>query len=117
MIKAILSSNKARKDFIVEEIIKRGVKTIGFYRLAMKAGADNFRSSATIEIIKKLKSADIRVLIYEPLLNEDSFLNYKVISSLRDFKSASDLIVANRATNELKDVESKIFTRDVFGTN
>ena len=117
MIKAILSSNKARKDSIVEEIIKRGVKTIGFYRLAMKAGADNFRSSATIEIIKKLKSADIRVLIYEPLLNEDSFLNYKVISSLRDFKSASDLIVANRATNELKDVESKIFTRDVFGTN
>jgi UDPglucose 6-dehydrogenase len=117
MIKAILSSNKARKDFIAEQIIKRGVKTIGFYRLAMKVGADNFRSSATIEIIKKLKSADIRVLIYEPLLNEDSFLNYKVISSLRDFKSASDLIVANRATNELKDVESKIFTRDVFGTN
>ena len=117
MIKAIISSNKARKDFIAEKIIKRGVKTIGFYRLAMKAGADNFRSSATIEIIKRLKSTDIRVLIYEPLLNEDSFLNYKVISNLRDFKSASDLIVANRVTNELKDVESKIFTRDVFGTN
>ena len=83
----------------------------------MKVGADNFRSSATIEVIKRLKYTDIRVLIYEPLLNEDSFLNYKVISNLRDFKSASDLIVANRVTNELKDVESKIFTRDVFGTN
>lgn len=117
MIKAIISSNKARKDFITEKIVKRGVKTIGFYRLAMKAGSDNFRSSASIEIIKKLKYTDTRVLIYEPLLNEDSFLNYKVISNLRDFKSASDLIVANRVTNELRDVESKIFTRDIFGTN
>ena len=117
IIKAIISSNKARKDFIAEQIVKSGFKTIGFYRLAMKAGADNFRSSSTIKVIERLKYTDIRVLIYEPFLNEDSFLNYKVISSLSDFKSSSDLIVANRVTDELKDVESKLFTRDIFGTN
>tara|TARA_B110000438_G_scaffold143116_1_gene138008 strand:+ start:109 stop:1287 length:1179 start_codon:yes stop_codon:yes gene_type:complete len=117
IIKAIISSNKARKDFIVEQIVKRGFKTIGFYRLAMKAGADNFRSSATIKIIERLKYTDIRVLIYEPLLNEDRFLNYRVITNLNDFKFASDLIVANRVTDELKDIESKIFTRDIFGSN
>ena len=86
IIKAIISSNKARKDFIAEQIVKSGFKTIGFYRLAMKAGADNFRSSSTIKVIERLKYTDIRVLIYEPFLNEDSFLNYKVISSLSDFQ-------------------------------
>lgn len=116
LIGAIVDANRTRKDFISERIIARRPKVVGVYRLVMKAGSDNFRQSSIQGIMKRIKSKGIEVVIYEPVLREESFFNSTVITDLEAFKNKSDLIIANRVTDEIADVSNKVFTRDVFGT-
>ena len=117
LIQAIVSSNTTRKDFIAEEILKLKPKTVGFYRLVMKEGSDNFRSSAIQGIMKRIKSKGIEVVVYEPELGSSEFFGSKVISDLDDFKKNSDIILANRMAECLNDVDSKCFSRDIFHDN
>lgn len=117
LISAIIQSNTTRKDFITEQILASKPKVVGIYRLVMKAGSDNFRQSAIQGVMKRLKAQGVEVVIYEPELREDTFLNSKVITGLDAFKEQSDLIVANRLTNDLSDVVNKVFTRDLFHEN
>lgn len=114
LIEAIVKSNSTRKDFIADSIINKNPKVVGIYRLVMKSGSDNFRSSAIQGIMKRIKAKGIEVVVYEPVLNEDSFFNSKVIKDLDEFKNLSDVIVANRQSENLKDVENKVYTRDIF---
>ncbi|QKF73480.1 UDP-glucose 6-dehydrogenase [Aliarcobacter faecis] len=114
LIEAIVKSNSTRKDFIADSIINKNPKVVGIYRLVMKTGSDNFRSSAIQGIMKRIKSKGIEVVIYEPVLNEDNFFNSKVIKDLDEFKTISDVIVANRQSGNLKNVEDKVYTRDIF---
>ncbi len=115
LINAIVASNRTRKDFISEEILKLEPKTVGFFRLVMKEGTDNFRSSAIQGIIKRIKSKGIKVLIFEPELDVEEFYGSKVIREIEKFKSLSDVIVANRNAESLNDVAEKCFSRDIFG--
>lgn len=117
LIGAIVDSNKTRKDFIAEDILRRQPKTVGIFRLIMKAGSDNFRSSSIQGIMRRLKAQGIEVIIYEPTFEGDSYLNSRVETDLSLFKSISDVIVTNRNSDELDDVASKIYTRDLFGNN
>jgi UDPglucose 6-dehydrogenase len=117
LISAIVDANKTRKDFIADSIIKRNHKVIGIYRLIMKTGSDNFRSSSVQGIMKRLKAKGVKVIIFEPVINGDSFFNSKVIKNLDEFKNLSELIVANRITEELNDVIDKVYTRDLFNSN
>jgi UDPglucose 6-dehydrogenase len=117
LIQAIVSSNTTRKDFIANFIIKLNPKVVGIYRLVMKQGSDNFRASAIQGIMKRIKANSIEVLIYEPTYNEAEFFQSKVINSLDEFKNNSDIIISNRMSAELDDVEEKVFTRDLFGSN
>jgi len=117
LIQAIVSSNTVRKNFIADEIAGKNPKCVGFYRLVMKQGSDNFRESAIQGIIKRVKSKGIGVVIYEPSLNEDTFFGSQVIKDLSVFKSISDVIVANRTSDELSDVLDKVFSRDIFKDN
>jgi UDPglucose 6-dehydrogenase len=114
IIGAIVEANRTRKDFIAESILKKKPKTVGIYRLTMKANSDNFRQSSVLGIMKRLKSKGIEVIIYEPFLQEELFYNSKVIKSLEEFKEMSDLIVANRYNEEISDVAYKAYTRDLY---
>lgn len=117
LISAIVEANKTRKDFIADQIIKLSPKTVGIYRLIMKSGSDNFRSSSVQGIMKRLKAKGIEVIVYEPVLTEnnvDTFFNSYVEHNIEAFKEKSELIVANRFNEELKDVFEKVYTRDIF---
>ena len=117
LIQAIVSSNVTRKDFVAEEILKLKPKVVGFYRLVMKEGSDNFRSSAIQGIMKRIKAKGIEVVIYEPSLHQDTFFGSRVIENIDEFKQYSDIIVANRRSDILEDVDAKCFSRDLFGDN
>jgi len=117
LIGAIVDANSMRKDFIADSILKKNPSTVGIYRLTMKSGSDNFRSSSIQGIMKRIKAKGINVVIYEPVLQEDAFFHSKVIRDLEAFKSMSDVIVANRLSDDLKDVEEKVYTRDLFGSD
>ncbi len=114
LIKATIESNIARKFYISEQIIKRNPNVVGVYRLTMKAESDNFREAAIIDIIEYLKAKDIEVIVYEPLIKEEKFLDFEVVD-LDTLKTKSDIILANRLSSELSDVLDKVYTRDVFG--
>ena len=117
LIQAIVNSNTTRKDFIANQIIAKKPQTVGIYRLAMKAGSDNFRSSAVQGVMKRIKAKGIEVVVYEPLLDEAHFFNSEVTHELDGFKSRCDVIIANRMVGELNDVSDKVFTRDLFGND
>jgi UDPglucose 6-dehydrogenase len=117
LISAIVDANITRKDFIADSIISRNFKVIGIYRLIMKNGSDNFRESSVQGIMKRLKAKGIKVVIFEPVINEDKFFNSEVIKNLDEFKEVSELIVANRVTDEIKDVMDKVYTRDLYNSN
>jgi len=117
LIKAIVSSNTTRKDFIADEIIKLNPKLVGFYRLVMKADSDNFRSSAVQGIMKRIKAKGFEVVVYEPELKADEFYGSRVINDLDAFKEMCEIIVTNRNADCLRDVEEKCFSRDLFGDN
>ncbi|MDA8654313.1 nucleotide sugar dehydrogenase [Alphaproteobacteria bacterium] len=117
LIQAIVNSNTTRKDFIAKQIMAKNPHTVGIYRLAMKAGSDNFRSSAVQGVMKRIKAKGIEVVVYEPLLDEERFFNSEVTHALDGFKSRCDVIIANRMVNELDDVRDKVFTRDLFGND
>lgn len=114
IIEAIVEANRTRKDHIADMIMKRNPKTVGIYRLTMKTDSDNFRASSIQGIMKRLKGHGIEVVVYEPVLKEDTFYNSKVIRDLDQFKAMSDIIVSNRLSKELFDVEEKVYTRDIF---
>jgi len=122
IIRAIVDANSTRKDFIADSIIKKlgdnpQSKKVGIYRLVMKSGSDNFRASAIQGVMKRIKAKGIEVVVYEPVLEEKDFFGSRVIKSLDDFKSISDVIVANRLEKILEDVKEKVFTRDIFGSD
>ncbi len=114
LIGAIVEANSTRKDFIADSILKRNPNVVGIYRLTMKSGSDNFRASSIQGIMKRIKAKGIEVVIYEPELQEDDFFHSRVIKNLDEFKKLSDVIVANRLSDDIRDVEDKVYTRDLF---
>ena len=117
LISAIVDANSTRKDFIANSIVKKNPKIVGIYRLVMKSGSDNFRASSIQGIMKRIKAKGIEVVIYEPVFKENEFFHSKVIKDLDEFKKIADIIVANRLSENLKDVEEKVYTRDIFGSD
>ena len=117
IIGAIVDANRTRKDFIADSILSKRPKVVGVYRLIMKAGSDNFRASSIQGIMKRLKAKGIEVVVYEPVLKEEHFFHSRVITDLSEFKALSDVIVSNRMVDEIRDVEDKVYTRDLFGSD
>lgn len=117
LVRAIVDANATRKDFVAESILKGNPKVVGIYRLVMKVGSDNFRASAIQGVMKRIKAKGVEVVVYEPALGEDRFFNSKVIKNLEEFKAISDVIVANRMTDDVLDVKDKVYTRDLFGVD
>lgn len=114
IISAIVSANSTRKDFIADQIIAKAPKTVGIYRLTMKAGSDNFRQSSIQGVMKRIKAKGIEVVVYEPTMKEDAFFNSRVIRDLQEFKDVSDVILANRYNDDIADVLDKVYTRDLY---
>ena len=117
LISAIVDANSTRKDFIANSIIAKKPKVVGVYRLIMKSGSENYRASSIQGIMKRIKTKGIKVIVYEPVLEEDEFFHSKVIKDLDEFKKLSDLIIANRMSDDLMDVKNKLYTRDLFNSN
>jgi len=117
LIKAIVDANRTRKDFIADSILSREPNVVGVYRLIMKTGSDNFRASAMQGIMKRIKAKGIEVIVYEPVLEGEEFFHSRVVKDFEEFKKLSDVIVTNRMSEELSDVKSKVYTRDLFGSD
>lgn len=117
IIQAIVDANRTRKDFIADSIIAKNPKKVGVYRLIMKSGSDNFRASAIQGVMKRIKAKGIEVVVYEPVLKEDSFFGSKVMNNFEAFKQECDVIISNRNAPELADVKEKVYTRDLFGND
>jgi len=117
LIQAIVDSNTTRKDFVAFDIIKRDPKVVGVYRLIMKSGSDNFRSSSIQGIMKRIKARGIKIIIYEPTLTDTEFFNSPVYADFETFKRDADLIISNRMADQLSDVAHKVYTRDLFGSD
>ena len=115
LIRAIVDANSTRKDFIADSIIAKHPKTVGVYRLVMKSGSDNFRASAIQGVMKRIKAKGIEVIVYEPNFDQNELFNSKVLKNLDEFKQACDIIIANRLSKDLIDVQDKVYTRDIFG--
>ena len=117
LIRAIVDANRTRKDFLADQILMRGPRVVGIHRLVMKAGSDNFRQSSVQGIMKRLKAKGIEVIVYEPVLGAPECFRSRVENDLATFKAEADVIVANRLTDDLRDVADKVFTRDLFGSD
>ncbi len=117
LMSAIVNANSTRKDFIAEDILKLKPNVVGIHRLVMKAGSDNFRSSSVQGVMKRLKAKGVEVIVYEPALNEPEFFKSRVVNNLSEFKQQANVIVANRITEDIRDVAFKVYTRDLFGND
>ncbi|MEC5272005.1 nucleotide sugar dehydrogenase [Caldifermentibacillus hisashii] len=115
IIQAIVDANRTRKDHIADMVIKRNPKVVGIYRLTMKSDSDNFRESSIQGVMKRIKGKGIEVIVYEPTLADETFFNSKVVNDFEEFTERSDIIIANRMSEELKNVEDKVYTRDIYG--